>query len=364
MRQLSPAMPVQSELIKRITSDDESVRMPPADFGKPLTPTEIATLQRWVEQGGQYARHWAYVNPVRAELPKPVLRLRTGRKTPSTTLHFTRCWRLGLKPTEQADARALVRRLFLDLIGLPPTVDECDPWMQRLEANVRSADNPSAIDDAAWSLLVDHLFQRPEFGEHWARKWLDLARYADSAGYADDPSRTIWPWRDWVIRSINNNMPFDQFTIEQLAGDMLPDATDDQVMATAFHRNTMTNNEGGTQDEEFRNVAVVDRVNTTMAVWMGTTIACAQCHSHKYDPLTQDEYFQIFAILNNTQDADRRDESPLLEFFTPEQKERQSVIETRLAELNQTLASTDGCNHSVAADNGSSACRLQPTGPR
>ncbi len=327
-----------SELVARITSDDESVRMPPAEFSKPLTPSEIATLKRWVEQGGQYARHWAYVQPLRAELPVAGAPFANWPKNAIDNFALHRMLELGLKPTEPADARALVRRLFLDLIGLPPTIDECDAWVQKLEVPRAKPDTSSAIDEAAYSQLVDHLFQRPEFGEHWARKWLDLARYADSAGYADDPARKIWPWRDWVIRAINSNMPFDQFTIEQLAGDMLPNASDDQVMATAFHRNTMTNNEGGTQDEEFRNVAVVDRVNTTMAVWMGTTIACAQCHSHKYDPLTQDEYFQIFAILNNTQDADRGDESPVLEFFTPEQKERRSVIDSRLAELNQILA--------------------------
>jgi len=326
-----------SELIARITSADESVRMPPSEFGKPLTPAEIATLKRWVEQGGKYAQHWAYVKPVRAELPAAPAPYANWPQNAIDNFALHSMLQHGLKPTEQANARVLVRRLFLDLIGLPPTVEECDSWVQKLEANA-PAGNQSPVDDAVYLQLVEHLFQRPEFGEHWARKWLDLARYADSAGYADDPSRTIWPWRDWVIRSINNNMPFDEFTIEQIAGDMLPNATDDQVMATAFHRNTMTNNEGGTQDEEFRNVAVVDRVNTTMAVWMGTTIACAQCHSHKYDPITQDEYFQVFAILNNTQDADRRDESPLLTFFTNEQKERRTVIESRLTEVNRTLA--------------------------
>lgn len=327
----------ESELIARIVSDDESVRMPPREFGKPLTPAEIATLKRWVEQGGKYAQHWAYVKPVRAEVPPASASCASWPKNAIDNFALHSMLQHGLKPTAQAEARVLVRRLFLDLIGLPPTVEECDTWVQKLEVPA-TVSNESVVNDATYLQLVEHLFHRPEFGEHWARKWLDLARYADSAGYADDPSRTIWPWRDWVIRSINNNMRFDQFTIEQIAGDMLPNAADDQVLATAFHRNTMTNNEGGTQDEEFRNVAVVDRVNTTMAVWMGTTIACAQCHSHKYDPLTQDEYFQLFAILNNTQDADRRDESPLLTFFTDEQKERRSVVETRIAELNTTLA--------------------------
>ena len=185
---------------------------------------------------------------------------------------------------------------------------------------------------------VDELLARPSFGEHWARKWLDLARYADSAGYADDPPRTIWAYRDWVIRAINANMPFDQFTTEQLAGDLLPQPTESQLIATAFHRNTLTNNEGGTQDEEFRNVAVVDRVNTTMAVWMGTTMACAQCHTHKYDPITQEEYFRFFAVFNNTEDADRRNESPTIPIFTDEQIREREQLEKTIASLPSTLA--------------------------
>src|SRR5262249_45490021 len=169
-----------------------------------------------------------------------------------------------------------------DLTGLPPTPEQVDAFV--------ADDLPGAYER-----LVDRLLARPSYGEHWARAWLDLARYADSAGYADDPPRTIWPYRDYVIPPFNATLPFDPFTIEQIAGDLLPVPTPDQIIATAFHRNTMTNNEGGTSDEEFRNVAVVDRVNTTMAVWMGTTIACAQCHDHKYDPIAQEDYFRLFA---------------------------------------------------------------------
>ncbi len=192
---------------------------------------------------------------------------------------------------------------------MPPTPEEVAAFVE-----------PIPIPQA-YEKLVDRLLAEPAYGEHWARGWLDLARYADSAGYADDPPRTIWLYRDYVIRSFNANKPLDQFTIEQIAGDLLPASSDeaanrDQLIATAFHRNTQTNNEGGTNDEEYRNVAVVDRVNTTMAVWMGTTIACAQCHNHKYDPLSQEEYFRLFAILNNSADADREDESPLLEVYS------------------------------------------------
>ena len=233
-----------------------------------------------------------------------------------------------LKPSPEADRYALARRVFLDLTGLPPTINEADAFVE--------SDDPQAYEK-----LVDDLLRRPSYGEHWARMWLDLARYADSAGYADDPPRVIWTYRDWVIKAINANMPFDQFTIEQIAGDLLPHPSEEQLIATAFHRNTMTNNEGGTQDEEFRNAAVVDRVNTTMAVWMGTTIACAQCHDHKYDPISQQEYFQVFAIFNNTQDADRGDESPVLGIYTEQQRQQLGELASQLAELHLVRATAD-----------------------
>ena len=203
-----------------------------------------------------------------------------------------------LSPNEEADRAALIRRVTLDLTGLPPTLEEVEAFL---------ADK----SPKAYETLVDRLLDKDAYGEHWARMWLDLARYADSAGYADDPARTIWAYRDYVIRSLNSNKPFDQFTVEQIAGALLPNPSEDQLIATAFHRNTLTNNEGGTNDEEFRNVAIVDRVNTTMAVWMGTTMACAQCHTHKFDPITQEEYFRFFAFFNSTEDADRtRRKSP------------------------------------------------------
>ena len=230
----------------------------------------------------------------------------------------------GFKPSPTAGRRALARRVSLDLTGLPPSIEDVEKFV---------ADK----SEDAYEKFVDRLLQSSSYGEHWARKWLDLARYADSAGYADDPPRTIWAYRDWVIKAINENMPFDQFTIEQMAGDLLPNPTERQLVATAFHRNTLTNNEGGTQDEEFRNVAVVDRVNTTMAVWMGTTMACAQCHTHKYDPITQTEYFQFFAILNNTQDRDRRNEEPIISLFTDDQKSRRTVLGGQLAKLKKEI---------------------------
>jgi len=314
-----------SELIARITSSDDAVRMPPAEFGKLLTPAEITTLRGWIEQGAPYARHWSYVKPERNEPPPAPESLKNWPRNEIDLFALAAMQQRGLQPSPEADRYALVRRVFLDLTGVPPTVEEAEAFVLN-------------NDPQAYERLVDDLLCRPTYGEHWGRMWLDLARYADSAGYADDPPRTIWAYRDWVIKAINANMPFDQFTIAQIAGDMLPNATDEQLMATAFHRNTMTNNEGGTQDEEFRNVAVVDRVNTTLAVWMGTTMACAQCHNHKYDPISQREYFGIFAMFNNTQDADRRDESPLLPIYSDEQRAGWTRGNSPLAILQLILA--------------------------
>jgi hypothetical protein len=322
---LVPGQPDESELVARITSDDIDERMPPEDFGKTLSPAEIDIVRKWVEQGGKYARHWSYVKPTRPESPPATA---PHESWPINAIdHFTlhRMVQNDLKPSTNANRYTLIRRIYLDLIGLPPTIEEVDAFVN----------DP---DPKAYEQLVDKLLRQPSFGEHWARKWLDLARYADSAGYADDPPRTIWAYRDWVIRSLNENVPFDQFTIEQLAADLLPEPDERQLIATAFHRNTLTNNEGGTQNEEFRNVAVVDRVNTTMTVWMGTTMACAQCHNHKFDPISQEEYFRFFAVWNSTQDADLRDESPRIQIFTDKQKLQKTDLTARVAELQNIIA--------------------------
>jgi hypothetical protein len=302
----------KSQLVSRITASDADDRMPPIKSGKTLSPTQIDLLKRWVAEGAPYATHWSYVKPTRPALPQ--VKRASWPQNPIDRFILARLEREGLKPSLAADRYTMIRRLSLDLTGLPPTPDEVDRFVKDK--------SPRAYEE-----LVDRLLKKPAFGEHWARMWLDLARYADSAGYADDPPRTIWPYRDYVIRSLNANKHFDRFTLEQIAGDLLDDADDDDLIGCAFHRNTMTNNEGGTSDEEFRNAAVVDRVNTTMAVWMGTSIACAQCHNHKYDPITQKDYFRMFAILNNTADADLKDESPLFEIFTPKQKEERKKLE-------------------------------------
>ena len=323
-RAIVPGAPEKSELIARITASDPDDLMPPPDTGKKLTAKEIELLKKWIKQGAEYSRHWSYVKPRRSELPK--VRAKSWPKNAIDHFVLARLEREKLKPAAEADPAALIRRVSLDLTGLPPSLEEVDQFL---------ADRKPG----AYERLVDRLLSKPSFGEHWARLWLDQARYADSTGYADDPSRTIWAYRDYVIRALNANKPFDRFTLEQIAGDLLDEPTDEQMTATAFHRNTMTNNEGGTSDEEYRNVAVVDRVNTTMAVWMGTTIACAQCHNHKYDPISQEDYFRLFAILNNTADADRTDESPVHELYTTEQKELRKRLQldiARLEKINRT----------------------------
>ncbi len=321
-----PGDPDASELLKRVVTSDEDDRMPPPEIGPPLSEDQIASLRQWIAGGADYAVHWAYVPPIRAKVP-PVARQEWVRN-PIDRFVLAHLEREGLEPSEEADRWALARRAAIDLTGLPPRSEEVEAFLED-----RS--------DLAFERYVDGLLHADAFGERWARVWLDLARYADSAGYADDPPRTIWAYRDYVIRSLNENLPFDQFTVEQLAGDLLPNPTEEQLIATAFHRNTMTNSEGGTDDEQFRNEAIVDRVNTTMQVWMGTTIACAQCHNHKYDPITQKEYFEFFAFFNNTEDSDRRNEEPLLSLYSNDQKKQQARWKEEIASLQYQLRRPD-----------------------
>jgi hypothetical protein len=315
---IRPGSPEQSELLARITSTDPDIVMPPPGSGAPLTPVEIARITAWIKAGAEYEPHWAYVPPKRPAVPEV-----SNKDWPANDIDrfvLARLEREKLSPQPEADRVTLARRLSLDLVGLPPTLEDVDAFVADA--------SPDAVEK-----FIDRLLAHEGYGEHVARQWLDLARYADSAGYADDRPRTIWAWRDWVIQACDANMPFDQFTIRQLAGDLLPNATLDDKIATAFHRNTLTNSEGGTIDEEFRVAAVVDRVNTTMSTWMGTTIACCQCHDHKYDPLSQKEYFGVYAILNQTADADRPNEAPVLQLFTPEQEARRAVLDAELAKI-------------------------------
>lgn len=315
-----PGSADESELIARVIATEDYLRMPPPSEGEALKPHEIELLREWIGTGAEFAPHWSFESPTRPEVP--VVSDPDWARNSIDAFVQHRLDAVDMTHSIEADPHVLIRRVTLDLTGLPPTPEEVAAFVA----------DPS---DAAYRELVERLLSSPAYGERWARVWLDLARYADSAGYADDPPRVIWRYRDWVIDAFNQNMPFDQFTIEQLAGDLLPEATDSQLVATGFHRNTMTNSEGGTDDEEFRNAAIVDRVNTTLQVWMGMTIGCAQCHTHKYDPITQAEYYQVFDIFNQTEDADRRDETPLLSTFTVEQLEQRASLETQMAAAEQ-----------------------------
>jgi mono/diheme cytochrome c family protein len=311
-----------SAVIDRIRSHEDAVRMPPAEVGPRLTDDEIDVLTRWIKAGAVYEPHWAFIAPRRADAPA-VEHSRGDRNEIDVFIRRSLDVH-GLEAAGEADRAKLARRLSLDLIGLPPTAEQ----VRRFVADSR----PDAHER-----LVDELLDSPHFGERWAKMWLDLARYADTKGYEKDQSRTIWRYRDWVIEAFNADMPFDQFTTEQLAGDLLPQPTVEQMIATAFHRNTMTNDEGGTDDEEFRVAAVVDRVNTTMQAWMGLTFGCAQCHTHKYDPITQREYYQVYAYFNQTQDFDQADERPTMLTPTTEQTAMLAALDARMTEQQAAI---------------------------
>jgi len=328
-----PGDPATSLIIQRIESSDPDLVMPPPDAPHSLSDAEKQLLRRWVRQGAVFAGHWSFQPLLRPQSPAHVS---SGSQAIDHFVQQQQASR-GLKLSPQAPPHRLARRLFLDAIGLPPTPAEADAFAA------------AADRDAALEQLIDNLLARPEFGEHWARMWMDLARYADTKGYEKDLGRTVWPWRDWLIRSLNADVPLDQLSREMLAGDLLPNATPDQRLATAFHRQTMSNDEGGTDDEEFRIVAVKDRVDTTLQVWMGLTAGCAKCHSHKYDPISQQEYYALFAIWNQTQDADRYDDAPTLEVPPGDGEQQQlqaareavSQLQLRLAAAEESELATD-----------------------
>ena len=284
-----PRHPEQSELVRRVFSKDPDEVMPLASSHLVLSDSQKQILRQWIAQGANYEPHWAFVAPRQAALPNV-----RQADWPHNAIDYFVLAKLeagGLHPSPEADRYTLVRRVYLDLIGLPPTPEEADEFV-----------NDSA--PGAYDRLVDKLLASPHYGERWARRWLDLARYADTNGFEKDRPRSIWPYRDWVIEALNNDMPFDEFTVEQLAGDMLPGATVQQSIATGFHRNTMLNEEGGIDPLEYRFRASVDRINTTGTVWLGLTVRCAQCHTHKYDPITHKEYYRLMALLNNADEPE------------------------------------------------------------
>lgn len=321
---IAPGKPDTSAILERVASSDPETRMPPAGATRPLTSDQIDRLRRWIAQGARYDLHWAFRPIVRPLAPPP-----TGSSwgaNPVDVFILRKLRALGLEPSPEADRSTVARRLYLDLAGLAPDPDVVDRF--------RSDTSPDAYDR-----LVDRVLANPHFGEKWGRHWLDQARYADTHGYTVDTERSMWPYRDWVIGAFNADLPFDRFTIEQLAGDLLRAPTRDQLVATGFHRNTLVNQEGGTDAEQFRVEAVVDRVNTTGAVWLGLTVGCAQCHTHKYDPLTQREYYQLLAFFNSGQDVNSID--PIVRMDTPEQTRRLVDLDAQVADAQARFAEYD-----------------------
>ncbi len=280
-----------SALLERITTHDKGDLMPPPKIKKPLTAAEIDILRRWIEQGAKYESHWAFL-PIEKPEP-PTVSNPDKAKNPIDNFIVAAQEAKGVSPSAEADPYTLLRRLHLDLTGLLPPAELIEKFSAAFKKN----------PDGAVSIVADQLLNSPHHGERWARHWLDQARYADSNGYTIDGERTMWPYRDWVIRAVGDDMPFDQFTIEQLAGDLLPNPTKAQLVATGFHRNTLINQEGGTDAEQFRDEEVIDRTHTTGAVWLGLTVGCAQCHTHKFDPITHQEFYELFAFFNSTEDV-------------------------------------------------------------
>ena len=329
-----PGKPDASEVMKRLRTDDADDHMPPAEFHKVLTKDQIALVERWIKEGAEYQGHWAFQIPVKPSAPA----IPAGGNAIDAFLAAPLAAK-GLTPNGPAPKATLLRRAALDLIGLPPS----------------DADLQSFLADSspeAWSKALDRLLASPHYGEHMAAQWLDFARYADSNGFQSDTQRTMWPYRDWVIKAFNNNQPFDAFTVEQLAGDLLPNATRDQIVATAFHRNHRLNGEGGRIVEEWFAENVIDRIETTGSTWMGLTMNCCRCHDHKYDPISQKEFYQMFAYFNSNNESGVLGEfggsgrtraggntAPLLSLPTEEQ---QKQIDLATAALNSAEAALKG----------------------
>ncbi len=317
--------PAHSELLTRVTSADPDLHMPPTETNKTLTAEQIDLLRRWIAAGAKYQGHWAFEKPVRSELPQVNEHHSKQIANPIDRFIAARLERDGLQLSPEADRVTLIRRASLDLTGLPPTPTEVDAFLTD-----KSPD--------AWERLVDRLLMSPHYGERMTISWLDHARYADSNGFQSDGSRDIWAWREWVINAYNKNMPFDHFTIEQLAGDMLPNATSDQIIATGFNRNHRLNGEGGRIEQEWFVETVIDRVETTGLTWLGLTVNCCRCHDHKYDPITQKEFFQLFAYFNSVEESgvlspqgkNGENTPPLFALTTPELESRKAKLQAAI----------------------------------
>ncbi len=322
-----PGQPDQSELVRRVFSADADEVMPPADSDRRLKPEDKELLKTWIAQGARFQNHWSFVPPERPPLPR--VKNTTWVRNSIDDFILARLETEGLQPTREADRTTLIRRLTLDLTGLPPTLAEIDAFL---------ADS----SDQAYERLVDRLLANPHFGERLALDWLDAARFGDTHGFHIDSGRDMTRWREWVIGAFNNNKPFDQFTVEQLAGDLLPNATLEQKLATGFNRNHMINFEGGAIPQEYHNAYIIDRVNTTGAVWLGLTVACVQCHDHKYDPISQKEYYQLYAYFHNVPenglDGSKGNAAPLIRVPSADQQRRLDELAVAIQTLEAELA--------------------------
>ncbi len=317
--------PDQSDLVRRIFSQDADEAMPPAESKLKLTDAEKQKLRQWIAEGAKWSSHWSFVPPVAVDPPADD----SGWSRNQIDAYvLAKIKAQGLTPSAEADRETLIRRVTLDLTGLPPTPDEVDAFV-----NDKSAD--------AYEKVVNRLLASPRYGERMAWDWLDAARYADTDGFQGDPTRTMWPWRDWLIRALNQNMPFDQFTIAMLAGDLLPDASESQLIATGFNRNNMYNGEGGRIPEETRVENVFDRAETTSTVWLGLTMTCCRCHDHKFDPISQREYYQFYAFFNNISETGKGRGNgkapPVLSFLPDEAKQELAELDQQIALLTKQL---------------------------
>ena len=331
-----PKKPSDSELLRRVLSADSDELMPPASENKPLSAAQKDILKRWIEQGATFEQHWSFRPVSRPSLPN--VKNTAWPKTPIDHFILARLEAEGLPPSPEADRETLIRRVTLDLTGLPPTIAEIDDFLNDRDGN-------------AYERVVDRLLKSPHYGERMALDWLDASRFADTNGYHIDNGRDMTRWRKWVIDAFNRNLPFDQFTIQQLAGDLLPEPSDpatafEQKLASGFHRNHMINFEGGAFPKEYHNAYIVDRVNTTATVWLGLTVACAQCHDHKYDPLTQREFYQLYAFFHNVPenglDGRKGNAEPLLKIPTEDQQKQLTELANSIAKLDGRLKDAKG----------------------
>ena len=325
-RVIVPGKASESRLYQRINHEQEVARMPPPHFEKRPTAEQIDTIRQWIDQGADWQSHWAYVAPQRFE-PPPV-RDEGWARNPIDPFILARLEREGLEPSPEANQATLLRRVTFDLTGLPPKPEDVDTFLKDTAPG-------------AYERRVDQLLQSPHYGERMAMKWLDMARYADTHGYHIDSHRDMWRWRDWVIDAFNRNMPFDRFTIEQLAGDLLPNPTREQLIATGFNRNHMINYEGGAIPEEYQTEYVIDRLDTTATVWLSMTMGCGRCHDHKYDPITQKDFYRFFAFFNTIPekglDGKRGNAQPLLQMPTPPEESRLSKVKRQIESTERKL---------------------------